>query len=119
MPFHLSSWSDIFKDKPPGLVEYYYKELTSRKEVSEQTKVVLEFDLSDFREIKGITDSDLIIINHNGDFYLCTYDYQRIGKLIGPNVDRLASINRTDFDLIVEDFDRKAGKISINILLRT
>lgn len=111
-----TAWSNLFKDKPVEVVEYYYNQLTGRREVSEQVKVILEFNLSDFQEIEDIRDSDLIIVNFRGDFWLCTYDYQRIGKLTGPNVDRLARINRTDFDLVIHAFDKKARKVSIRIV---
>lgn len=109
-------WLNLFKDKPEDIIEYYYNEISNRKEVSEQTKLILEFNLLDYKEIGDIPDHDLIIVSYKGEFWLCTYDYQRIGKLTGPNVDRLVSINRRDFDLVIQDFNKKAEKVSINIL---
>ena len=109
-------WLDLFKDKPEDIIEYYYNEISIRKEVSEQTKVILEFNLLDYKEVGDIPDHDLIIANYKGEFWLCTYDFQRIGRLTGPNVDRLAGINRREFDILIQDFDRKAGKFGARIL---
>jgi hypothetical protein len=61
-------WANLVKDKSVDLMEYYYNEINVRTQISEQTNLILEFDLLDYNEIVDIHDHDLMIASYKGEF---------------------------------------------------
>lgn len=90
--------------------------LSAKKDISKQPSVILDFNLSDMCEVEEVANEDIIVVKYSDDFWLCTFDYQRIGKLVGENISRLEVVDRRNYDLIVEDFVRKEAKVSIRVV---
>ena len=111
-----SEWVEMLKDENKDLVDECYQRLSAKRDVSEQTRVVLDFDLSDMCEIEEVANEDLIVVKYGGDFWLCSFDYQKIGKLAGANLSRLEEVDRRNYDLIVEEFVKKEAKVSIRVM---
>jgi len=111
-----SKWVEMLKDENKDVVEECYQRISAKRDVSEQTRVVLEFDLLDMCEIEEAANEDLIVVRYGGDFWLCSFDYQKIGKLAGANLSRMEEVDRRNYDLIVEDFVKTKAKVSIRVM---
>jgi len=106
----------MLEDENKDVVDECYQRIIAKRDVSEQTRMVLEFDLLDMCEIEEAANEDLIVVKYGGDFWLCSFDYQKIGKLAGANLSRLEEVDRRNYDLIVEDFVKAEGKVSVRIM---
>jgi replicative superfamily II helicase len=111
-----SVWIEMLKGENNDLVDECYERLSAKRDISKQPSVILDFNLSDMCEIEEVADEDIIVVKYSEDFWLCTFDYQRIGKLVGENISRLEVVDRRNYDLIVEDFVRKEARVSVRIL---
>lgn len=111
-----AEWLDMFADQDRDIVDDYYERFDTKRNASEQPKVVLDFDLVDMMEIAESTDEDLIIVKYRGDFWLCTFDFRKLGKLAGANISRLEQVDRQNRDLILEDFSRDKKRVGVRIL---
>jgi superfamily II DNA/RNA helicase len=109
------SWVEMLKGNNQNAVDDCYERIKTKKS-TEQSEVVLEFNLSDLQPTEKIGDEDLIVVKYKEDYWLCTYDYRRIGKLTGANLSRLHDVDRRNRDLIVEDFDKTRSGVSIRVL---
>ncbi len=108
-----TSWAEMLKGNDQNAIDECFGRIKA-KESTEQSEVVLEFNLSDLQPVEKIGDEDLIVVRYKEDYWLCTYDYRRIGKLSGENLSRLHDVDRRNRDLIVEDFDKTT--VSVRIL---
>ena len=61
-------------------------------------------------------DIEEIVIKYLNDFWICTFDYKRIGKLTGENVENLIKINRQYKDILIEDISIDKRKCIIRVL---
>ena len=111
-----SEWVEMLEDENKDVVDECYQRIIAKRDVSEQTRMVLEFDLLDMCEIEEAANEDLIVVKYGGDFWLCSFDYQKIGKLAGANLSRLEEVDRRNYDLIVEDFVKTKAKVSIRVM---
>jgi hypothetical protein len=110
-----TSWAEMLKGNNQNAIDECYERIKTKKS-AEQSEVVLEFNLSDLQPVEKIGDEDLIVVKYKEDYWLCTYDYRRIGKLTGENLNRLHDVDRRNRDLIVEDFDKTRSEVSIRVL---
>jgi len=111
-----SLWAEMLKDENKDLVDECYQRLSVKRDVSKEPRVVLDFNLSDMCEIENLANEDLIVVKYGGDFWLCSFDYKKIGKLAGANLSRLEEVDRRNYDLIVEDFVKKDARVTIRVM---
>lgn len=111
-----SMWAGMLTGEDRSTIDECYQRVAAKKNVSGQRTMVLEFNLSDICEIEETLEEDLIVVKYGDDFWLCTFDYQRVGKLAGANLSRLAQVDRRNRDLIVEEFVRKEARVSIRVM---
>jgi hypothetical protein len=56
---------------------------------------------------------EFIVVNHDRQLWLTTYDYKQFWQLSGPDLDRLKQLNRKMCDLIVTEFKPQQRAVQI------
>lgn len=106
----------ILESEDPKTVDELYQKISAKKDKTKRPGLVLKFKLSDVIESGEFENEDLIVVRYVNDFWLCTFDYQRIAKLAGANLTRLQDINRRNNDLIIDNYSLEKRTVSIRVL---
>ena len=111
-----SFWEANFQDKDKGIIDDCYQRVITKTYAEGKSELALEFYLKQLEPIEGIKKDSLIVVKYNNEFWVCTFDYKKVGKLTGTNIERLQEIDRQKKDLVIEELNRESKTLTVGII---
>ena len=98
-----------------NLIRDYVQRIDDKFRMKEDIRKDLDFNLIDILFSKIENKNDLIVVKYLNEFLVCTFDYKRIGKLNGENVEKLRKIDRHKRDILIENISIDEKKCIIRV----
>jgi len=111
-----SFWEANFQNKDKDIIDNCYQRVITKTYAESKSKLTLEFYLKQLEPIEEIRKDNLIVVKYNNEFWVCTFDYKKVGKLTGVNVELLQGIDRQKKDLVIEELNRETKTIKVGII---
>jgi len=111
-----SFWEANFQDKDKDIIDDCYQRVIAKTYAEGKSKLTLEFYLKQLEPKEGIKKDNLIVVKYNNEFWVCTFDYKKVGKLTGANVEILQGIDKQKKDLVIEELNRGSKTITVGII---
>jgi replicative superfamily II helicase len=111
-----SFWEANFQDIDKDIIDDCYQRAIAKTYAEGKSKLTLEFYLKQLEPKEGIKKDNLIVVKHNNEFWVCTFDYKKVGKLAGANVERLQEIDRQKKDLVIKELNMESKTLTVDII---
>jgi len=111
-----SFWEANFQDKDKDIIDDCYQRVIAKTYTEGKSKLTLKFYLKQLEPKEGIKKDNLIVVKYNNEFWVCTFDYKKVGKLTGANIERLQEIDRQKKDLIIEELNMESKTLTVGII---
>jgi len=111
-----SFWEANFQNKDKDIIDDCYQRVTAKTYVESKSKPTLEFYLEKLELIEGIRKDNLIVVKYSNEFWICTFDYKKVGKLAGTNVEQLQKIDRQKKDLVIKELNMESKTLTVGII---
>jgi len=111
-----SFWEANFQDKDKDIIDDCYQRVVAKTYAEGKSKLTLEFYLKQLELKEGIKKDNLIVVKHDNEFWVCTFDYKKIGKLAGTNLERLQEIDRQKKDLVIKELNMEGKTLTVGII---
>ena len=111
-----SFWEANFQDIDKDIIDDCYQRVIAKTYTEGKSKLTLKFYLKQLEPKEGIKKDNLIVVKYNNEFWVCTFDYKKVGKLTGTNIERLQEIDRQKKDLIIEELNMESKTLTVGII---
>lgn len=111
-----SFWEANFQDKDKDIIDDCYQRVIAKTYAEGKSKLSLEFYLKQLEPKEVIKKDNLIVVKYKNEFWVCTFDYKKVGKLTGTNVEQLQKIDRQKKDLVIEEVNMESKTLTVGII---
>jgi superfamily II DNA/RNA helicase len=109
-------WVEILSGESLDVINDCFERVTAKPSKAKGPGLLLEFSVPSISDVDEMDCQDLIVVRHQGEFWLMTFDYRTVARLDGPNVSHLEKVDRTEQDVIVESWSKSEAVVTVRVV---